>query len=103
MSLPTDSLGTRPQHAADGEPPVTTVAGPGPEEPSAGPGEVVLSTRDLSVWYGSALALKGVKYRATGAASILRRNLLVYGLGGVIAPFVGIKAIDLLLGALGLV
>ena len=43
------------------------------------------------------LALKGVKYRAVGAASILRRNMLVYGVGGVILPFVGIKAIDLIL------
>jgi K+-transporting ATPase ATPase B chain len=49
------------------------------------------------------LALRGIKYRAAGAAAILRRNLLVYGLGGVIAPFVGIKAIDLCLAALGLV
>jgi len=48
------------------------------------------------------LALKGVKYRAIGAAALLRRNLLVYGLGGVIVPFIGIKAIDLLLVALGL-
>jgi K+-transporting ATPase ATPase B chain len=45
------------------------------------------------------LALKGVKYRAVGAASILRRNMLVYGIGGVILPFVGIKAIDLALVA----
>ncbi|SFC14659.1 K+-transporting ATPase ATPase B chain [Polaromonas sp. OV174] len=46
------------------------------------------------------LALKGVKYRAVGAASLLRRNLLIYGLGGLIVPFIGIKAIDLLLVAL---
>jgi K+-transporting ATPase ATPase B chain len=43
------------------------------------------------------LALRGVKFRAIGAAALLRRNLLVYGLGGIIAPFVGIKAIDMLL------
>ena len=43
------------------------------------------------------LALRGVKYRAAAAASILGRNLLVYGLGGVIAPFIGIKLIDLLI------
>jgi K+-transporting ATPase ATPase B chain len=43
------------------------------------------------------LALNGVKYRPVGAASLLRRNLLIYGLGGVVIPFVGIKAIDLLL------
>ena len=48
------------------------------------------------------LALKGVKYRALGAAALLRRNLLVYGLGGVAVPFLGIKLIDMLLVALGL-
>jgi K+-transporting ATPase ATPase B chain len=48
------------------------------------------------------LALRGVAYRPVGAASILRRNLLVYGLGGLVVPFVGIKAIDLLLSGLGL-
>ena len=47
------------------------------------------------------LALKGVAYRAVGAAALLRRNLLVYGLGGVIVPFIGIKLIDLILVALG--
>ena len=49
------------------------------------------------------LALKGVKYRAIGAAALLRRNVLVYGLGGLLVPFVGIKAIDLLLSATHLV
>ncbi len=49
------------------------------------------------------LALKGVKYRATGAAAVLRRNLLVYGLGGILAPFLGIKLIDVILVALRLV
>ena len=48
------------------------------------------------------LALRGVRYRPVGAASLLRRNLLVYGVGGLVAPFVGIKAIDLLLVALHL-
>ena len=48
------------------------------------------------------LALKGVAYRPVGAASLLRRNLLVYGLGGVIVPFIGIKAIDLAVSALHL-
>jgi K+-transporting ATPase ATPase B chain len=48
------------------------------------------------------LALRGVKYRPIGAAALLRFNLLVYGLGGVIAPFVGIKLIDLILSALHL-
>ena len=41
------------------------------------------------------LALRGVKFRAIGAAALLRRNLLIYGLGGIIAPFIGIKAIDM--------
>jgi K+-transporting ATPase ATPase B chain len=41
------------------------------------------------------LALRGVKFRALGAGAVLQRNLLVYGLGGLIVPFVGIKAIDL--------
>ena len=49
------------------------------------------------------LALKGVKYRALGAASLLRRNLLVYGVGGIAVPFAGIKAIDMALAALRLV
>jgi K+-transporting ATPase ATPase B chain len=48
------------------------------------------------------LALKGVKYRAIGAGALLSRNLLVYGLGGLVAPFVGIKLIDLLVSALHL-
>ncbi|RZL06189.1 MAG: K(+)-transporting ATPase subunit B, partial [Rubrivivax sp.] len=47
------------------------------------------------------LALKGVRYRPVGAALLLRRNLLVYGLGGVLVPFVGIKLIDLVLVGLG--
>lgn len=49
------------------------------------------------------LALKGVKYRAVGAALLLRRNLLIYGLGGLIVPFIGIKLIDVILSALHLV
>jgi len=49
------------------------------------------------------LALRGVTYRAVGAAALLRRNLLIYGLGGVLVPFVGIKAIDLAVSALHLV
>jgi K+-transporting ATPase ATPase B chain len=48
------------------------------------------------------LALKGVKYRPAGAASLLRRNLLIYGIGGIIAPFIGIKLIDLAVTAIGL-
>jgi K+-transporting ATPase ATPase B chain len=47
------------------------------------------------------LALRGVKFRAAGAAAVLRRNMLVYGLGGLILPFIAIKAIDLIITALG--
>ena len=47
------------------------------------------------------LALRGVRFKAVGAQAILRRNVFIYGLGGVIAPFVGIKLIDLVLTALG--
>lgn len=49
------------------------------------------------------LALRGVQYRPVGAGVLLRRNLLIYGLGGIAAPFIGIKAIDLIITALGLV
>jgi K+-transporting ATPase ATPase B chain len=49
------------------------------------------------------LALQGVKYRPLGAAALLRRNLLIYGLGGLVVPFIGIKLIDLALAALRLV
>jgi K+-transporting ATPase ATPase B chain len=48
------------------------------------------------------LALRGVTYRAGGAAALLRRNLLIYGLGGIVVPFVGIKLIDLAVSAIGL-
>jgi len=48
------------------------------------------------------LALRGVRYRAVGASILLRDNLLVYGLGGIIVPFIGIKAIDMVLAAVGL-
>jgi potassium-transporting ATPase ATP-binding subunit len=48
------------------------------------------------------LALRGVTYRPIGAAALLRRNLLIYGLGGIIAPFVGIKLLDMLVTAIGL-
>ncbi|MBC7598613.1 MAG: potassium-transporting ATPase subunit KdpB [Polaromonas sp.] len=48
------------------------------------------------------LALKGVKYRAVGAAALLRRNMLIYGLGGLLVPFVGIKLIDMVLVAMRL-
>ena len=49
------------------------------------------------------LALRGIRYQPIGAARLLSRHLLVYGLGGIIVPFVGIKLIDLLLVALRLV
>jgi K+-transporting ATPase ATPase B chain len=49
------------------------------------------------------LALRGVKYRPVGAASLLRRSLLIYGVGGIVAPFIGIKIVDLALEALRLV
>jgi potassium-transporting ATPase ATP-binding subunit len=47
------------------------------------------------------LALRGVKFRALGAAAVLRRNLLIYGVGGLIAPFIGIKLIDIVITAIG--
>jgi K+-transporting ATPase ATPase B chain len=49
------------------------------------------------------LALRGVRFRAIGAAALLRRSLLIYGAGGIVVPFIGIKAIDLVLQAVGLV
>jgi len=49
------------------------------------------------------LALRGVKYRPMGAGALLRRSLLIYGVGGVVAPFIGIKLVDLVLKAVGLV
>jgi K+-transporting ATPase ATPase B chain len=48
------------------------------------------------------LSLRGVRYRPAGAASILRRNLWLYGGGGIIVPFIGIKLIDLIITAIGL-
>ena len=48
------------------------------------------------------LALRGVRYRPEGAAALLRRNLLIYGVGGIIIPFIGIKAIDVVITAMGL-
>jgi len=49
------------------------------------------------------LALRGVRYRPVGAAALLQSSLLIYGVGGVIVPFVGIKLVDLVVAALGLV
>ena len=48
------------------------------------------------------LALRGIQYRPIGAAALLRRNLLIYGIGGIIVPFVGIKIIDVIITSLGL-
>ena len=48
------------------------------------------------------LSLRGVAYRAAPASELLRRNLLIYGVGGIIAPFIGIKLIDIIVTALGL-
>jgi K+-transporting ATPase ATPase B chain len=48
------------------------------------------------------LALRGVRFRPIGAAAMLRRNLLIYGIGGLIVPFIGIKLIDLAVAAIGL-
>jgi potassium-transporting ATPase ATP-binding subunit len=48
------------------------------------------------------LALRGVRYRPIGAAALLRRNLLLWGVGGIIAPFVGIKLIDIIITAVHL-
>ena len=72
----------------------------------ASPSSAILSAvifNALVIIFLIPLALKGVKYRAVGAAALLRRNVLVFGLGGLIVPFIGIKAIDLLLSALHLV
>jgi K+-transporting ATPase ATPase B chain len=49
------------------------------------------------------LALRGVTYRPLGAAAVLRRNLIIYGVGGIIIPFIGIKLIDVIVNAIGLV
>ena len=49
------------------------------------------------------LALRGVRYRPLGAAALFRRSMLVYGVGGIVAPFLGIKLVDLVLEALHLI
>lgn len=72
----------------------------------ASPSSAILSAvifNALVIVFLIPLALKGVRYRSVGAAALLRRNLLIYGLGGLIVPFIGIKLIDLLLAASGLV
>jgi K+-transporting ATPase ATPase B chain len=66
----------------------------------ASPSSAILSAvifNALVIVFLIPLALKGVKYRAIGAAALLRRNVLIYGLGGLIVPFIGIKLIDLML------
>lgn len=71
----------------------------------ASPNSAILSAvifNALIIVFLIPLALKGVRYRAVGAASLLRRNLAIYGLGGLVVPFIGIKAIDLLIAAVGL-
>jgi K+-transporting ATPase ATPase B chain len=72
----------------------------------ASPSSAILSAvifNALVIVFLIPLALKGVRYRPVGAAALLRRNLAVYGLGGLVVPFVGIKLIDWLLAAVGLV
>lgn len=71
----------------------------------ASPNSAILSAvifNALIIVFLIPLALKGVRYRAVGAASLLRRNLAIYGLGGIVVPFIGIKAIDMLIAAVGL-
>nr|WP_074927486.1 potassium-transporting ATPase subunit KdpB [Nitrosomonas eutropha] len=72
----------------------------------ASPASAILSAvifNALVIVFLIPLALKGVKYRAAPAAVLLRHNLFIYGLGGIIVPFIGIKGIDVLIAALGLV
>ena len=91
--IPAAFIGTYPQLAA------LNVMG------LASPSSAILSAvvfNALIIVFLIPLALKGVKYRAVGAAALLRRNLLFYGLGGLAVPFVGIKLIDMLIAALGL-
>jgi K+-transporting ATPase ATPase B chain len=71
----------------------------------ASPNSAILSAvifNALIIMFLIPLALKGVRYQPLGAAILLRRNLLIYGLGGIIVPFIGIKLIDLLIAAAGL-
>ena len=72
----------------------------------ASPSSAILSAvvfNALIIVFLIPLALKGVRYRSVGAAALLRRNLALYGLGGVIVPFIGIKLIDMCISAMGLV
>jgi K+-transporting ATPase ATPase B chain len=72
----------------------------------ASPSSAILSAvifNALVIVFLIPLALKGVRYRPVGAAALLRRNLAIYGLGGLVVPFIGIKLIDWLLVAIHLV
>ena len=72
----------------------------------ASPSSAILSAvvfNALIILFLIPLALKGVAYRAVGAAALLRRNLAIYGLGGMVVPFIGIKLIDMVLAAAGLI
>ena len=92
--IPAAFVGTYPQLAA------LNVMG------LANPGSAILSAvifNALIIVFLIPLALKGVPYRPLGAATLLRRNLALYGLGGILVPFVGIKLIDIVLAATGLV
>ena len=91
--IPAAFVGTYPQLAA------LNVMGLG------SPGSAILSAvifNALIIVFLIPLALKGVPYRPVGAATLLRRNLVIYGLGGILVPFVGIKLIDLILAAIGM-
>jgi K+-transporting ATPase ATPase B chain len=69
------------------------------------PHSAILSAVIFNAWiivFLIPLALKGVRYRAIGAGKLLQRNLLIYGLGGIIVPFIGIKLVDLVVSALHL-
>jgi K+-transporting ATPase ATPase B chain len=71
----------------------------------ASPGSAIMSAvifNALIIVFLIPLALKGIAYRAIGAAALLRRNMLVYGLGGILLPFAGIKLIDMALAAMHL-
>jgi K+-transporting ATPase ATPase B chain len=72
----------------------------------ASPSSAILSAvifNALVIIFLIPLSLRGVAYRAVGASALLRRNLLIYGLGGLVVPFVGIKIIDMIVAAIGLV
>jgi K+-transporting ATPase ATPase B chain len=70
------------------------------------PQSAILSAIIFNAWIIIALiplALRGVRYRPQSAGHLLLRNLLIYGVGGVIVPFIGIKAIDIVINAIGLI